>query len=333
MKARAVLAAAAFLTACGGGNNPQAGPFPTPLVRFIYATTAGNNAVFLYSGTTGGNVSPVQTLSGSNTQLDNPAGITVHGDALYVANAGGSITIYPAFTGGNLRPTNFIRGNITQLTGPSMIAVDSTGDIFVTNNGARNAGGVDSIVAFAPTAAVNVYPSEWIAGTVTRLSQPNGIALDANGDIFVANTGNDTVTAYAPVYTKFNPANVAPFMILGGSSTGLNAPVGLAIDSSGRLWVGNRGNDTLEIFAPNAFGNARPIFTIAGAATLLAAPQEISFDSFGQLDVANADTDAGSIAVFGVLPFPFPPSSNIAPQLQIAGPSTQLTGLIGVAAQ
>lgn len=330
MKWLYVALAAALLSGCGGsgGSAGPVSPFPTPRVRFLYATTVTANQVLLFDGTARGNAAPAQTLAGSNTQLDRPGGLTVTQNALYVANAGGAVTVYPAFTGGNILPLSFIRGNLTQLSGPSMIALDSAGTIYVTNNASRNGAGVDSIVAFAPGSAENVYPSTWIQGTSTHLAQPNGIAVDAHGDIFVANTASNTITAYAPVRTGIVPANETPFLTLAGGATGLNAPFGLAIDSLGRLWAGDSGNNTIEVFASNAFGNAAPMFTFSGAATGLSAPQEIGFDPFGQLDVANG---GGSVEVFSPLPFPLPGGGNIAPALQISGQATQLTGVLGVA--
>jgi SMP-30/Gluconolactonase/LRE-like region len=326
---------AALLTACGGGSggSQQAGPLPTPLVRFIYASNAVGNAVLLFPGNTGGNSAPSQIISGGNTQLDNPSGLlfnAVSGN-LYVANrplsGNGAIVVYPGFTGGNVSPLFYLRGNLTQLTDPSMLALDSSGTIYATNTAAN------SIVGFASNLSVNVYPSVWIAGSATGLSQPNGIAIDPNGNIFVANTGNNSVTAYVPVATNTTPANEAPFVTLSGPNTGLDRPVGLAIDSLGRLWVSNRGNNTIELFVLNAFGNRSPGFTISGPATGLDAPQEISFDSFGQLDVANLGSGTpGSLEVFLQLPFPLPGSGNIAPSLVITGNATQLHSPAGVAA-
>lgn len=325
---------AALLAACGGagGSVGQAGPFPTPFVRFIYASNAAGNEVLLMRGTAGGNVAPAQILSGSATQLDNPSGLALGpSGVLYVANrplsGNGAITVYPSFTGGNIRPTFYLRGNLTQLTDPSMLALDSSGTVYATNPGSN------SIVAFASNLSVNVYPSLWIAGTATNLSQPNGIAIGPNGNIFVANTGNNSITVYLPVSTTTTPANEAPILTISGSNTGLNAPFGLAIDSFGRLYVGNRGNNTVEVFAQtNVSGNVAPLFTLAGPSTHLDHPAELWFDSSFQLDVANLDAGSGSVAVFSPLPFPLPGNGNIAPVLLISGASTHLTTPVGVAA-
>lgn len=329
----ASLLAIALLSGCGGGKSAGTSPsvFPTPMVRFIYATNAGTNAVFLFNGNTGGNAAPAQTLSGNLTQLDNPAGLTLSSSGiLYVANrsttGNGAITVYPGFTGGNIAPTFFIRGNVTQLSDPSMIVLDRSGAIYVTNPSTNR------IVAFAAGLNTNVFPSLWIQGGATNLSQPNGIALDTHGNIYVANTGNNTITAYAPVSTSTVPADEAPFVTISGSNTGLNAPFGLAFDSVGRLWVGNQGTNTIEVFPPGAAGNVAPVFTYTGSATQLNRPEQISFDSFQELDVANFGTGSGSIEVFAQLPFPLPTTGNVPPSLFITGAATQLTSAVGVAA-
>jgi sugar lactone lactonase YvrE len=335
-----LLAAAitASLAACGGGGSSGSpSPVPTPVVRFIYASVPGSNAVLLFNGNANGNVAPAQVLSGSQTQLDTPAGLALNSlGTLYVVdsptgNAGGSITIYPGFTGGNIAPQTFIRGSLTQLRGPFGIAVDASGTMFVTNSSARNGGAVDSIVAFPASASANVYPAQWIQGASTGLSQPSGIALDSSGRIWVANSGNNTVTAYPQTPTTTSPANVVPAITLSGSATKLNAPVGLAFDASGRLWVSNSGNDTIEIFSGSGGGNQAPLFTLGGSTTKLGSPQLIAFDPFADLDVANAG--ANSVEVFAPLPFPLPGSGNIAPAINLAGANTLLGSPLGVAAK
>jgi sugar lactone lactonase YvrE len=332
IRLQALLIGSALLSACGGGGGSGApAVFPTPTVRFIYATSVGTNAVFLFGGNAPGNAEPQQTISGSLTQLDNPTGLAFSAaGTLYVANrssfGNGAITVYPGFTGGNIAPLTFIRGNVTQLSDPSMLALDRSGAVFVTNPGTNR------IVGFASGLSANVYPSSWIEGNRTALSQPNGIALDGNGDIFVANTGDNTIRAFAPVSTATVPANETPYLTISGSKTGLNAPFGLAIDSVGRVWVGNQGNDTIEVFAAGTFGNTAPMFTYTGASTHLSAPSEIWFDSFGQLDVANRGAGSGSIEVFAPLPFPLPGNGNVPPTLLVTGAATQLAAPIGVTA-
>jgi phospholipase C len=75
------------------------------------------------------------------------------------------------------------------------------------------------------------------------LAGPDGVALDPDGDIWVADTGHDRIaefTASGHLVTSFGLA--ARF---GG---GLSQPEGLAIDAAGHIWVADTGHDRLVEF-------------------------------------------------------------------------------------
>ena len=57
---------------------------------------------------------------------------------------------------------------------------------------------------------------------------PDALAFDASGNLFVANSGNDTVSEFAP-------GSTTPTATL----SGLNRPIALAFDASGNLFVAN----------------------------------------------------------------------------------------------
>ena len=124
-----------------------------------------------------------------------------------------------------------------------------------------------------------------ISGAQTGLDYPEGVVLDSQGDVYVANTVADTITEYAPGAS----GNVAPIATISGSHTGLVAPRFLALDSSDDLYVVNgTGNSVIE-YAPGANGNSGPINTISGSATMIDDPIGIAFD-LGLLYVSNAGT-------------------------------------------
>ena len=60
--------------------------------------------------------------------------------------------------------------------------------------------------------------------------QPVGLAIDANGNLFVSNLANNTVTEYASPYTGAPVATI---------SNSVNQPLGIAFYSSFDLFVAN----------------------------------------------------------------------------------------------
>jgi DNA-binding beta-propeller fold protein YncE len=62
---------------------------------------------------------------------------------------------------------------------------------------------------------------------------------------------------------------VAPTSSISGVGTGLNGPSGVALDSTGKIYVANSGGTSITIYAASASGNATPAAPISGAATLI----------------------------------------------------------------
>jgi sugar lactone lactonase YvrE len=80
-----------------------------------------------------------------------------------------------------------------------------------------------------------------IATVTTGINIPiPAVAFGPDGTLFVANVGNNTVTAYAPPYTG------APTVV----STGIFGPVSLAVDAAGTLIVANSTGQSVVFYAP-----------------------------------------------------------------------------------
>jgi CSLREA domain-containing protein len=132
---------------------------------------------------------------------------------------------------------------------------------------------------------VGALPSTPTA-TLTGLSFPQALAFDAQGNLFVANSGNGTVSVFAP-------GGTTPTRTL----TGLNLPQALAFDARGNLFVTNAGSGTVSVFAP---GGTTPFATLTG----LNIPEALALDARGDLFVANQGD--GTVSVFesgGTTPF------------------------------
>jgi streptogramin lyase len=157
----------------------------------------------------------------------------------------------------------------------------------------RNVGNLLRIVApnpvFQPALNVNFPPNDWtVAITYTGggLSTPTSIAADATGAVWIANSGNSSVT-------KLSPAG-API----SGSSGLSAPSAIAIDTNGNAWVANAGNNTVAKL--NSALSSDTVYSGNG----LNAPASIAIDGSGNIWVSN--TGANPVSAFtgsgGVLP-------------------------------
>ena len=135
--------------------------------------------------------------------------------------------------------------------------------LYVANQGGSI--GLDSVEVFR-------VGSKKLLRTITQgLSTPDALAVDAAGNLFVANYANSTVAVYARDSTS-------PSQII---SQGLSQPTALAIDSSDDLYVVN-GNDPGSITVYRSDGSLLRTITKG-----IDRPSAETLDSFGNLYVAD----------------------------------------------
>src|SRR5208282_5161013 len=223
-----------------------------------------------FAGGKTGNVTPVATISGSNTGLQSPYDVALDGAGnIYVTNQFPSETVteYPPASGGNVAPIATISGGQTGLAGPSGIVIDGRGVIYVANSTAP------SITEYAAGSTGDAAPTVTIAGSDTGFSGPLGITLDAAGNIYVTNYAADSVAEFAAGAT----GDAAPIAMISGPSTGLSSPVAVAVDASDNIYVANSTSNTVTEYAAGSSGDAAPIVTISGVQ--LPNPQSLAIAS------------------------------------------------------
>ena len=182
-----------------------------------------------------------------------------------------------------------------------------------------------TITVYAAGARCNATPTATIAGSNTGLNHPVGVALDAAGRLYVANSALSTITVYMAGAT----GNATPTATIAGSNTGLNSPHGTALDAAGQLYVGNYASSTITVYAAGATGNATPTATIAGSNTGLNGPVAIALDGAGRLYVANLTLPGSSVQTITV--YAAGATGNATPTATIAGSNTGLSGPFGIA--
>ncbi len=300
----------------------------------LYVADGGNNRVLFYPqgsttptrvyGQNGSFTSNSPNIGGavSANGLSNPLGVVVDstGD-LYVADQNNNrVLFYPA---GQTTPTRvygqpgFNTGDqntnglsASSLFDPWGLAVDASGGLYVADY-------VNSRVLFYPagsTTATRVYGQNgsFTSNSVNlggvsadSLSQPTGVALDASGDLYVADIFNNRVLFYpnnsttaTRVYGQngsftSNSANNG-----GVSANSLNNPMGLTLDSTGDLYVIDRSNNRLLLY-PFGSTTATMVYGQAGSftnatpnsggisANSLSQPLSVALDSSGNVYVTD----------------------------------------------
>ena len=170
----------------------------------------------------------------------------------------------------------------TDATPPGGTAPNDTAAaaIDIAQNPANNA---TAIYNLAPSTGapyspqLTAAPADWTMSiSYTGFNAPKSTSIDASGNVWVANSGNNTLTVLAQTG---KPITGSPF-----SSNGLNAPAAVAIDASGNGWVANKGGSTVSAFtgAGGLFGSSP--FTVGSA------PVALAFDAPGNLWVANSSS-------------------------------------------
>ena len=147
---------------------------------------------------------------------------------------------------------------------PHGIVVDREGNVWVTDcacTGGSGRGGARDTSAPRPTKGHQVFKFDHTGKVLLTLgkpgggsgaeyfTQPNDVLVAPNGDIFVAE-GHSSAPGSAARIIKFSKDGklIKTWGTFGHGPDDLDQPHALAMDSRGRLFVGDRGNNRIKIF-------------------------------------------------------------------------------------
>lgn len=156
-------------------------------------------------------------------------------------------------------------GTAAQFYQPRGIAVDSSGNLYVadsSNHSIRKITSVGVVTTLAGTAGLQGYTDG--TGAAARFNEPFAIVVDnSTGNLFVADTSNNAIRKITPagVVTTFAGGGAAGSTDGTGTAARLNEPRGLAIDSSGSLYVADYDNHIIRRIT-----SAGVVTTLAGVA-------------------------------------------------------------------
>ena len=126
-----------------------------------------------------------------------------------------------------------------QLSFPEGVAVDGGGNVFIAdwyNQRVRRVDATSGLISTIAGTGAFGYSGDGGAGTSAQLNSPAGVAVDAAGNVFIADSGNSRVR-------RVDATTGLISTIAGtGASAQLNGPIGVAVDAAGNVFIADSGN-------------------------------------------------------------------------------------------
>lgn len=202
-----------------------------------------------------GDRTPAKVISPVDRSLVGPAALAFDARGrLWVANRrNGTLVRYDApqlAVGGRVAPAVVLRVPGS----PSALAIDAAGSLWISDN--RFAWilkfPADQLEASGTPLAIFALTHQ-----ASSLVNPGGLAFDAEGNLWVANTGAGNLLGFSPDQLA-EERPTAPRIEITSTGGSLSIPVGLAFDGGGSLWVLG-GTGGLTQYAPARLGRSGPV--------------------------------------------------------------------------
>ncbi len=321
----------------------------------LYIADSGNNRIRKVSASSG----MITTVAGSGTAgfsgdgasasaaaLNVPSGLAVDTSGnLYIADtsnhrirkvaAGSGIITTVAGSGMAGFSGDGTSASAAALNAPGGVALDASGNLYVAdtlNNRIREVAAASGIITTVAGNGIAVFSGDGGPATAAGLAKPAGVALDASGNLYIADTYNNRirkVAAGSGTITTLAGKGIAGFSGDAGLATaaGLCYPQGLALDASANVYIADYWNYRIRkvaagsgIITTAAGSNIAGFSGDGGPATSagLAQPAGVALDASGSLYIADSMSNrvravlACVIVTAPTLTFPANGASSVA---------------------
>lgn len=282
------------------------------------ALNAGTNIVSV-STFAGTGVAGYMDGGASSALFNNPEGVAVDTKGnVYVSDSFNDLVREISSTGnvttiaGN-QSAGLVNGPAitSEFYAPSGEVVDAAGNLYVSdqgNNVIRKITPAGVVTTFAGTGAAGyrngAVDSAHLTGasdSLAKFDSPQGLCIDASGNIYVADRGNNVIREIMPNgRTKTIAGNkVKGFIDATDEAAFFDNPTGVAVDSKGNVWVTDQGNSALREISTT--GIVTTIFGSPNQENLLGYPSAITIDTQGNLYIADESGRIFEYTTSGVL--------------------------------
>jgi len=204
--------------------------------------------------------------------------------------------VVSTFAGSDTEGSGNGTGTAAQFNHPFGVAVDSSGNVFV--------GDLDNhrIRRITPAGVVSTLAGTGIRGhadgigNTAQFNDPLGVAVDSSGNVYVADYSNNRIRKITPggMVSTLAGSGTEGYVDDTGSTAQFKSPTGVAVDSSGNVYVTDFSNHRIRKITP-----AGVVSTFAGTGTRAHAdgtankaqfnyPSGVAMDSRGNVYVADA---------------------------------------------
>jgi sugar lactone lactonase YvrE len=179
---------------------------------------------------------------------------------------------------------------------PIGIAVDANDNLFIVDQATDLVREVTAAGQVSTIAGTGTAGSANGSGTLASFSAPFGIAVDATGNLYVADTANNLIRKITPTGTVSTLAGTGAAGSANGAAGAatFNQPIGIAVDANGNVYIGDFNNQLIREITP-----AGQVTTLAGTgvagnadglatAATFRGPEQMVLDGQGNIYLGNA---------------------------------------------